>query len=83
MSLPWNPKSWKKDIEFFSKISVSYIVKSPKREADKAFDKAELSAKILDWQTVICQGLILSNLLKLKRKEVLAARKGAFKHLLC
>ena len=39
-SLPCNTKSWKKNIEFFLKISVTFIVKSTRREAETVFDKA-------------------------------------------
>ena len=39
-SLPCNSKCWKKDVELFSKIRVTFIVKSAKREADKASNKA-------------------------------------------
>ena len=47
-SPPCNSKCWKKDIGFFSKIRVTCIVKSAKREADKASNKAERFVKIFD-----------------------------------
>ena len=56
-----------KDIEFFSKIRVTYIVKSAKREADKASNKAERFVKIFDWQTVTCESLI--ELIQTQQKE--------------
>ena len=39
-SLPCNSKCWKKDVEFFPKIRVIFVVKSAKRQADKASNKA-------------------------------------------
>ena len=45
-SLPCNAKSWKKDIDFPANISMTYIVKSARREADTGSDKAERSVKI-------------------------------------
>ena len=38
-SLPCNTKYWKKNIEFFSKINVKYIVKLARREVDTSSDK--------------------------------------------
>ena len=71
-SLPCNAKYWKKDIEFFSKINVKYIVKLARREVNASSDKV----------VTICENIdkvsFFQTYSNSSEKKVLRARKRAF-----